>query len=228
MTVVIYIVDIEKLDPDGRDWSAQLTAGRVSAASCFRQKQDRARCVGAGLLLAHAVGRHHPGHPVPPREEKDCHGKPWLPDLPDFYFNISHSGKWVVCAVGDCPLGVDIEQIRKDMMDVARRFFSSSEQNFLRTIPEENRQSAFTELWVLRESYMKATGSGLSMKLKDLEVQVGPPVVVRNQGRKVPYGLALCKLDDPGYRLGLAVRGVQSFPAYRIEQVSLSTLLKGF
>lgn len=226
MAVVIYTLDIEGLDPDGRDWSAQLTAGRISAASCFRQKKDRARCIGAGLLLAHAVGRHDPGHPVPPRVEKDPYGKPWLPDLPGFYFNISHSGKWVVCGVDDAPLGVDIEQIRENMMDVARRFFSSSEQNFLRTVPEEHRRAAFTELWVLRESYMKATGLGLSMNLKDLEVCVGPPVIVRNKGRNVSCGLTLCGFNDSRYRLGLAVKGAQSFPAYHIEQVKLSTLLK--
>lgn len=38
------------------------------------------------------------------------HGKPYLPDYSDVHFNISHSEKYVVCAVSDKPVGVDIQK----------------------------------------------------------------------------------------------------------------------
>lgn len=222
MTVVIYALDILPFDPDKTDWSLWLDPGRVSSAARFRFKKDRARCIGAGLLLNYALQQHDCSYPLPPQVAKDSQGKPWLPELPDFHFNISHSGKWVVCAVGDRPIGVDIEQTERGMQEVAKRYFSAAEQNYLQSLANEKRSTAFIELWVLKESYMKATGLGLSQSLKDLQVvHIGPPATMEHKGQKVLYGLTLCEFTDPEYRLGLAVKNAASAPSYRIEQVGL-------
>ncbi|MFO7728074.1 MAG: 4'-phosphopantetheinyl transferase superfamily protein [Desulfonatronovibrio sp.] len=226
--IVVYALNIEHLDPDNRDWSGRVDARRAAAVPRFRKRQDRARCIGAGLLLTYAARRNHPDLAVPPRVEPGAYGKPWLPELPDFHFNISHSGKWVVCGVGCRPLGVDIERTGRNSLEVVKRCFSVSEQNHLQSIPQDKRDLTFIELWVLKESYMKATGLGLRLNLKDLDVLLGPPAVMHYQGRKVPYGLALCEFEDSGYRLGLAVEGAGLFPRHRIEQVELNTLLDSF
>lgn len=48
------------------------------------------------------------------------HGKPYLKEYQDVYFNFSHCSQGVVCAVSINDIGVDIETI-----DEKRMFFSS-------------------------------------------------------------------------------------------------------
>ena len=40
------------------------------------------------------------------------HNKPYFPTLPGLHVNWSHSGPFVLCALGNAPVGVDIEVIR--------------------------------------------------------------------------------------------------------------------
>ncbi len=54
-------------------------------------------------------------------------GKPYFRDLP-FYFNLSHSGDYVLCAVSSAEIGTDIQQhCGKNVERLARRFFTERE-----------------------------------------------------------------------------------------------------
>src|SRR5690554_797379 len=55
------------------------------------------------------------------------YGKPYLKDWDEFHFNISHSGKWVVCAISNKPVGIDVERIKDLNIKIADRFFSKEE-----------------------------------------------------------------------------------------------------
>lgn len=55
--------------------------------------------------------------------ETEGNGKPVVRQLPSFHFNLSHSGDWVVCAVDDAPVGIDIEEIKPIDLAIAKRFF---------------------------------------------------------------------------------------------------------
>ena len=99
-------------------------------------------------------------------------GKPYLPDHPGCHFNLSHSGMIVLAAVGPEPVGIDVESVRplSKMMRIAARFFSEKERSYLETKPEHQRLEAFFDLWTLKESYIKAVGTGLSRPLKSFSV----------------------------------------------------------
>ena len=47
-----------------------------------------------------------------PRIEKGEHGKPFFPEHPEIFFNISHCRGLVVCGFSDSEIGVDAELIR--------------------------------------------------------------------------------------------------------------------
>lgn len=130
-------------------------------------------------------------------------GKPYLPDAPGFQFNISHSEEWAVCAVGDAPLGVDLQKERPLRQSVYRRF-APEEQAMLEALPESERQTAFFDLWVLKESYLKATGAGLSGGLDRVSFTLDPVTLSDRD-----YRAALVSFPVEGYHLAVCVRGAE-------------------
>jgi 4'-phosphopantetheinyl transferase len=59
------------------------------------------------------------------RINKNQYGKPYLKEYPNFNFNISHSGEYVLCAVDDKSIGIDVEEEGKhiDYEEIAKNFF---------------------------------------------------------------------------------------------------------
>lgn len=91
---------------------------------------------------------------------KAKYGKPLLNSLTDFHFNISHSKDWIVCAVDNLPIGVDIEVLRDFNLKVGKRFYTNQEYNYIMNASELERMSRFYEIWTMKEGYMKAVGKG--------------------------------------------------------------------
>ena len=92
-------------------------------------------------------------------------GKPYIRHYPEFNFNISHSGKWVVCALSRLPVGIDIEHMKESNLSIAKRYFTNEEYKIIINSCEETRKEMFYRLWTLKESYIKLIGKGLSVPL---------------------------------------------------------------
>ena len=106
-------------------------------------------------LLCYALGR------------KPCYaykenGKPYFTDC-DLYFNISHSGDYVACALSDHPVGMDIQKETEYKDRVARRVFSETEYELLQK--SENKQKTFCCIWAKKEAAVKLTGGGIGQLL---------------------------------------------------------------
>lgn len=97
---------------------------------------------------------------------RETHGKPVLKDCTNLFFNISHSGDYAVCAVSKQPVGIDIERIGAYQPNVARRVCSDAEQKLLEQCEDPAR--LFYRLWTLKESYVKLTGTGISVPLSQI------------------------------------------------------------
>lgn len=136
----------------------------------FRFEKDRRLCLGAGLLLAHALRR---------AGVSDLslrllsNGKPVLSACPDVRFNLSHSGTLAVCAVSDHPLGVDAEVLQGVHPEVSALCFQKAEQEWIDQAADPGR--AFTRLWTRKESYLKMLGTGLNSPLNSFSVLPGEP-----------------------------------------------------
>ena len=86
-------------------------------------------------------------------------GKPYYQNGP--YFNISHSGKFVIMAVSNKEIGVDIEEnIEKDMSPLIR-IFNEAEVKLLKE------HADFYYLWCAKESLIKCMGTSVS-KIKEV------------------------------------------------------------
>ncbi|MBR4026109.1 MAG: 4'-phosphopantetheinyl transferase superfamily protein [Lachnospiraceae bacterium] len=102
-------------------------------------------------------------------------GKPYIKNVDNFFFNLSHSGKWVVAAYGSREIGVDIEKIRQNStyQKMAKRFFTEEEQNYIYSIKDKTEQQRrFTRIWTLKESYLKYLGVGLKKDLLSFSFQI--------------------------------------------------------
>lgn len=132
------------------------------------KKASRASECGRKLLralLRDMYGIEISGEKESVSREKD--GKPFLIDYPGIYFNISHSGDYAVCAVGEVPLGIDIQYHKKgDHRKLARRIMTQEEW-------KRYENSGFQEeflfrCWTRKESFLKYTGEGIRRELRNL------------------------------------------------------------
>lgn len=105
-------------------------------------------------------------------------GKPHVAGDAPVHFNLTHSHGTCVLAVSVAgSVGVDLERVDtgNDRTGIAERYFSKTERDFLRVLPETERRSMFTAMWTLKESYIKATGQGLSLPLSHFTCEIRPP-----------------------------------------------------
>jgi 4'-phosphopantetheinyl transferase len=84
-------------------------------------------------------------------------GKPFLKKFPEIHFNLSHSEDIALCAISNHPVGIDIEYLNKDIkfLELAKRFFSQSEYEFLKLQNNKNLNLEFLKLWTQKEAYLK-------------------------------------------------------------------------
>lgn len=103
--------------------------------------------------------------------ENKKNGKPFCKNFPNIHFNISHSGNYVVAALSDSSVGVDIESLKKNApMQVAERFFNEKEWKILNETPVKEKKSIFFKFWTAKESYVKMLGDGLTKSLSSFYV----------------------------------------------------------
>lgn len=70
-----------------------------------------------------------------------------------------------VVAVADRPVGVDIQDVRPVLREVAQRVCSARElEEFDQS---QNQDRFFTRIWVAKESYGKMTGTGVLCELQN-------------------------------------------------------------
>jgi len=101
----------------------------------------------------------------------NAYGKPFIAtptQHQSLHFNLSHTEGLAAVAISrQTELGVDVENIqRQDMtQEIAEQFFASEECQAVAQASEAERTIKMLEFWTLKESYIKAVGSGLSIAL---------------------------------------------------------------
>ena len=86
-------------------------------------------------------------------------GKPYFENGP--YFNISHSGRYVVMAIANQEIGVDIEENVEKQIDVLLKLFNEAEVKMIKE------HADFYYLWCAKESLIKCMGSSIG-KIKEV------------------------------------------------------------
>ncbi len=145
-----------------------LSKERQERVEEFGNEPDKNRCVAAGLLLRYACSVFDV--PTDSTVSYGPSGKPYLADVPDFTYNISHSGDYAAIVCDKDPftgeLGIDVERVRPYRENLAKRICSDVEINQLKKLEKEGRtkelQGLFTRLWTQKEAAVKKTGIGIA------------------------------------------------------------------
>lgn len=111
-----------------------------------------------GRQLLSQLYRQHTGKELPPILLTQ-RGKPYFTDSP-LHFSITHTSKHVFCALSDHPVGIDAEEIDRDVnLRLAERILSPDEM--AQYLAAEDKRLALLTFWVLKEAAAKASGEGL-------------------------------------------------------------------
>ncbi|MBR3693998.1 MAG: 4'-phosphopantetheinyl transferase superfamily protein [Erysipelotrichales bacterium] len=87
------------------------------------------------------------------------YGKPYIQDL-DVYYSISHSHEYVICAISNKEIGIDIEKIRHIAPVTLKQYATTNEIEYITSIDKLYERRCF-EIFTLKESYFKCMGCDL-------------------------------------------------------------------
>lgn len=131
-------------------------------------------------------------------------GKPVLKGVPDIHFSVSHVADAVVAVVSDAPVGVDVERVRPRDPFAASRMLHPREARRVEGSDDPDRE--FFRCWTLKESYVKALGTGLAYPMRTLivsaradgEPQLNRPGAVLSLNEQLPdHIIATCRIGEP-------------------------------
>lgn len=160
--------------------------------------------------LAARLGAPAAGLPL----RRNARGRPQLgaPFL-KFDCNWSHSGDGLLVVLGEGVLvGADVESQRPrvNALELARRYFTAAEAEWIAAHEGAPREQAFMRLWCAKEAVLKAHGHGLSFGLHRLEfVQDDRGLRLRacDPALGEPHRWTLREIEPaPGYRGAIAWR----------------------
>lgn len=168
-------------------------------------------------MLCYTLKKTYGIAPKPEDWQKEEHGKPYLANIENIHFNISHSGRMAMCAIDTKPVGVDIEKIKPYSDNVARRIMSAEEWRAFAVA--QNKEEMFYKIWTLKEAYLKYTGDGISA-LGDITVYPSDDGIKTNAD-----GCTFALIDDiPGYQAAVCAQTVD----FTLERLSGEALIKNW
>ena len=194
--IKVYAADIQKLqDPiEHPSLLDELTMARQEKIRRCQSASGRIQSLGAGLLLKKILEEYQISQDQIRIGE---HGKP---EAEGFCFNLSHTNGFVICAVGERPVGCDAEKIKKAPAKIARRYFTANECSYLERWGQSAYDETFFRIWTAKEAYLKMTGEGLGQGLDQIEIRLQEDgVSVWRDGR-----MAECHVKEyhvPGYQV---------------------------
>lgn len=192
----VYSCDISKISESTfNEWLSSVGMRKKEYVMRLKKDNDKKRTVTGEILARKGISDmlNIPFEEITFKE--DLKGKPSAENL-DVFFNISHSGDFVVCAIREkSDIGIDIEEIRPFNPAILKRICSSKEADYIMrggTNINISTMKRFFEVWTAKEAIVKLSGDGISGGLSYINV-------IEN-GKIKTNGLILEQINiDPNY-----------------------------
>ena len=190
-----------------------VSKNRQEKIDFYRFEKDKKLSAGAYLLLKKLLSEENITDPIFKTEK---YGKAYISNHENIHFNISHSGKMVLCAISDKEVGADIEYIDPTIdLNIAKYYFYNSEyENIMNA---KNKSEEFFKYWVLKESYMKYTGLGMNLQLDSFEIMIEDTIRLKNDKNNLKFNL----FDIENYKIGIAGH----YDAFELREININELL---
>lgn len=186
----VYKLNTERLEDSETFFGfyEKLSEKRRQKIDGYRMKKDKLLSLGAGILIDKGL-KTFGLREADVRIAEGKHGKPYFPDYPDIHFSVSHSEKMVLAVFADTEVGCDIEYVDSVDLKLAERFFCQSEYEFIMEHQEWEREKAFYRMWTIKESFMKAVGSGMMLPMDEFCIKIGRHIQVEQHYNNEAYGI---------------------------------------
>jgi 4'-phosphopantetheinyl transferase len=215
-SVHVWSLDLGALGNGEHEVKKVLSSDELERAQRFIQPDDRDRFAITRFFLRMILADYMGTDPAQLKFDYSPHGKPSLsPATSSIAFNVSHSHKRTLIAITHGQrVGIDVEFMREpvEIADLAQRFFSPYETALLANVPIENRPKAFFRIWTAKESFVKATGAGLSLELSSFDIDLDQKLDATLKATRPDPGEAGClhvrSLSMPeGYEAAVSTEG---------------------
>jgi len=175
----------------------------------FLRWKDRHAHLFGRLLLMNALKHHHIENNIWDQITYNSYKRPNF-DLLEYDFNISHSGDYVLCAIGkNVRLGVDVEINRERNFKDFQNLMTKNQWDEI--MSSKNTIQTFYKYWTIKESVIKADGRGFYIPLEELEVK----------GNTVHFDNKLWYINDvvlaEGYSAALASDQLSTFNIHELD-----------
>ena len=133
----------------------------------------------AGRQLLARLYLEETGEPMPPILRAEG-GKPYFA-YGSLHFSITHTPRHVFCALGQVPVGIDAEELDRNVnLRLAEKILSPMELAQFRAASDP--RLALLTFWVLKEAAVKCTGEGLRGYPNKTEFSLEDPRVRIQEG----------------------------------------------
>lgn len=133
----------------------------------LRNAASRQESLAVGLLWMKAM-EEWGADPLAPVDILPA-GKPVFSSGEGPWFSLSHSGRYVLCAVSDDMVGGDVQQMRRVNLSISRRLHPM-EQKWLAERDEQMKTEEFFRLWARKEAWVKAESGERMLSLSETDV----------------------------------------------------------
>ncbi|MDQ3068265.1 MAG: 4'-phosphopantetheinyl transferase superfamily protein [Acidobacteriota bacterium] len=177
--IEVFVASVRAFGARLEDRGLPLSAVERERAARFHHLSDRWEFVLGRFMARTLLAKRAHVEPGAFQFVENAHGRPEIAHPPleqPLRFNVSHSGGIVACVLGgSLQVGVDVERLDRPPIDarVIQRYCSDGEQRALDAMPEPLRHERFLELWTLKEAYVKARGTGLTLPLRSVSFEIG-------------------------------------------------------
>ena len=201
-----------------------LPSEKQSKLRRFKECKDSMRSMVAEILIRNIIKQKNLRSDNRYDFATNAYGKPYLPNAKNIKFNLSHSEDWVVCAVDENQIGIDIEKENSINLQIAHQFFTKEECDYIFSL-KDDQLSRFFEIWTLKESYIKAVGQGLSIPLNSFSIIMDPhdhTIAIQTECKDACFYFKKYCID-PYYKLAVCARHDQ-FPS-EIKRINIEDLV---
>jgi 4'-phosphopantetheinyl transferase len=237
-TIDIWWWPVGESEPDWREVETSLPGEERRRAEAILQPADRKVFMAGRYLQRDVLGAHLGMEKQELRFIAGPHGKPMLaapkPVRP-LAFNLTNTRRLAVLAVSRLPLllGIDAEETSETIdLDDARIFCCENELQLLSGLRPAERKSLGLLYWILKESALKAVGTGLQLSPAGLEIiaSSGEAVTIRGlppPGADTVWWHGLFSLAGK-YRIAVSAGGCAKPPRIRQRRFSPQWHMTGY